>query len=259
MPQGTQVQQSLIPQRAQPTRYGDNSTPAGPPRASAYNEQVVQSMVPTKHVLSEEGAYFTVINPTPGTGVAHALTTAFSSTAALFSLFNSAPVGGANIYLDYLRLIETATAPATSLQQDFLIQLDQALNRAPTANNVALTPVNLNLGSANKGFANWQAFNAGAMTVPAQATATTKNASRIHLATGQVILGDENVIQFGGVDTLPGQGGGAAVRAVDLGRRVTHAPPIMCAPQTWLTIFRWGIGEATNVPSYEYEIGYWER
>ena len=256
---GTQVQQNITPQRAQPTRYLDNSIPSAPPRATSYNEQVVQSMVPTKHVLSEEGSYFTVVNPTPGTGVVNALITSFSSTAALFSLFNSAPIGGPNIYLDYLRLIETATAPATSLQQDFLIQLDQALNRAPTANNVALTAVNMNLGSANKGFANWQAFNAGSLTVPTQATASTKNASRIHLATGQVILGDENVIQFGGVDTVPGQGGNTAVRAADLARRVTHAPPIMCAPQTWLTIFRWGIGEATNTPSYEYEIGYWER
>lgn len=256
---GPLVQNTLLPQRAQPTRFTDNSNPNAPQRGTAYNEQVVQSMVPTMHPLAEEGSYYTVTNPTPGTGVAHALTTAFSSTAALFSLFNSAPIGGPNVYLDYLRLIETATAPATSLSQDFLIQLDQALSRAPTAGNVALTAVNMNLGSANKGFANWQAFNAAALTVPAQATATTKNASRIHIATGQVILGDENVILFGGVDK-PGHGGGStAVRAADTGRRVTNAPPIMCAPQTWLTIFRWGVGEATNVPSYEYEIGYWER
>ena len=256
---GPLVQNTQIPQRAQPTRFLDNMNPSSPQRATSYNETVVQSMVATKHTLSEEGSYFTIINPTPGTGVAHALTTAFSSTAALFSLFNSAPIGGPNVYLDYLRLIETGTAPATSLQQDFVIQLDQALNRAPTANNVALTAVNLNLGSGNKGFASWQAFNAGSLTVPAQATASTKNASRIHIATGQVILGDCNVIQFGSVDTVPGQGGATAVRATDLARRVTHAPPVMCAPQTWLTIFRWGIGEATNVPTYEYEIGYWER
>ena len=255
---GPVVQQSLLPQRAQPTRFLDNSNPSGPPRATSYNEQVIQSMVPTKHCLSEEGSYFTITNPTIGTGVAHALTTAFSSTAALFSLFNSAPIGGPNIYLDYLRLIETATAPATSLSQDFVVQLDQSLSRAPTANNAALTQVNMNLGSPNKGFAKWQAFSAGSLTVPASNT-TTLTASRIHLATGQVIQYDENVIQFGGVDMIPGQGGNTAVRSADTARKVTHAPPVMCAPQTWLTIFRWGIGEATNTPSYEYELGYWER
>ena len=93
---GPIVQQSLVPQRARPTQFLDNATPASPPRASSYNETVVQSQVATLHPLAEEGSYFTITNPTPGTGVAHALTTSFSNTAALFSLFNAAPIGGPN-------------------------------------------------------------------------------------------------------------------------------------------------------------------
>jgi hypothetical protein len=255
---GTIVQPTLTPQRARPNIYLDNTAPSLAPRGSSYNESYVQSVVPTKHLLSDEGSYFTVVNPTVGTGVAHATQTSFSSTAALFAIFNSAPVGGTNINLDYLRLIVTGTAPATSLFTDFLVQLDSA-SRTPTANNVALTAVNMNYNSPTKGYAQVQAFNAGSLTVPAQSTVTSRNASRIRVVTGQVITGDEYVIQFGGVDTVAGQGGLTAVRATDPGRRVAHAPPVQIAPQTWGVIYRWSPGEATNVLNAEYEIGFWER
>jgi hypothetical protein len=253
---GTIVQPTLTPQTARPNQYTDNSSPSAAPRGSKYNESAVVSYVPTMHMLAEEGSYFTATNPTPGTGVAQALVTSFSSTSGLFAIFNSAPVGGVNIYLDYLRLIYTAV-PATAIGQDFVFAIDST-SRAPTAGNVSITPINMNYNANTKAFAQVQAFNGAALTLPASSV-TTRNAARVRVATGQLIAGDEIVIAFGREGIAGGQGGNTAVRATDTARKVTNAPPIMVAPQTWLTIHRWWTTETTTAPSMEYELGYYER
>lgn len=255
---GTQVQPVWVPARQRPQLFIDGTTPSGPPRSASYGEQASQIYLPFKQALVEEGSYFTAINPIIGTGVAHALVTSFTNTAAMFSIFNSAPIGGPNVHLDFIRLVETATAPATGTSNDYVIQLDQSLSRAPTANNVTITQQNMNQGSATKSFAKIQAFNAGSLTVPA-AGSQTITSHRIHNPKGIVVAQDEDVIVFGSTDMPGGQGGNTAVRATDPKRSVVHAAPACCAPQTWLTFFRWGIAEATNTPSYEYEIGFFER
>ena len=84
-----------------------------PALAVVLNGQV--NLMQQRQGLASLGKYFVATNPTPGTAVAYALQTGYSATAnGLFGIQNTNAVGGPNIHLDYLKLIQTATAPATT-------------------------------------------------------------------------------------------------------------------------------------------------
>lgn len=226
-------------------------------RMSGYGEQYMIAAMPHRMALAADGTYFVTTNPTIGTGVAHALNTSHDATKGLFAIYNSNPVGGKSVYLDNMRLILTGTAPATCTGQDFLVVTDQT-SMLPTANSVTRTPVNVNSGDSTQPGAVVYAFNAGTLTIPT-AGATRRNVSRIKIATGQVISGDEFVVEFGYAGMPGGHGGATAVRATDTGRRVSHAPPVVIAPGHWAVIYRWFTTETTNAPNFEYELAHFER
>jgi hypothetical protein len=224
-------------------------------RLSRYGEPYVQSLVPTKHILADEGQYFVVTNPTIGTGVAQALLTSFTNTSALFVIKNNDAPGGKRIYFDYMRLLLTA-APAAGVSLEFALQLDSA-SRAPTAGNVAVTPVNVNSDSTAASVANVQAFNAAALTVPAPGS-TARTVGRCRIPTGINVVGDEYVLQCG-VDCPGSSSPLTAIRATQPARLIAGSAPIVIGPQQSLVIYRWALTETTTAPSYEYELGYWER
>jgi hypothetical protein len=226
-------------------------------RGSRFGGNYVYNVLSGVNALADEGSYFTAQNPTPGTGVAHALTTTFTNTAALFSFFNKAPPDGARIYLHYARLIFTAV-PATSTVHDFVVDIDTSLNRAPTANNTTITPVNPNGDDGTQSLCGLQAFNAGSLTVPAS-TAATRRAARFRAVTGQVIAGDCILIQFGSLDFAQSRSPLTAVRATDPGFILVNAPPVILGPGNYGTLLRWSATETTTAPSFEYELGWWER
>jgi hypothetical protein len=237
----------------QPTVDGQPTIQRGSRYGGAYSYITLSGA----NTLADEGSYFTAQNPTPGTGVAHALTTSFTNTAALFSFFNKAPLGGKRIYLHYIRLIFTAV-PATATVMDFVLDIDTSLNRAPTANNTTITPTNPNGDDGTTSLALLQAFNAGSLTVPAS-NATTRRVQRFRANTGQVIAGDSCIIQFGSLDFAQPRSALTAVRATDPGGTLVNAAPAILGPQNYGTLFRWVTTETTTAPSFEYELGWWER
>jgi len=226
-------------------------------RIGRYGAQIADVAISGPNFLADEGSYFTAQNPTPGTGVAHALTTTFTNTAAMFSFFNKASQNGKRIYLHYVRLIFTAV-PATSTVHDFVFDIDTSLNRAPTANNTTITPVNPNGDDGTQSLCGLQAFSAGSLTVPAS-TAATRRVARFRAVTGQVIAGDCILIQFGSMDFTQSRSPLTAVRATDPGFIFVNAPPAIIGPQNYGTLLRWSATETTTAPSFEYELGWMER
>lgn len=242
-------------------RSPDSGTPIAQLRAGAYREMATLSIIPGKQVLADEGAYFVATNPTIGTGVAYALQTSFSATAAFLALFNNNPAsvgGGRNLYLDTLRLILTGTAPATTVSLEGAVVLDTK-DRTPTANNARITPANVSGDDpADASNVVLQAFSAGAMTVPA-AGGGARTVSRFHLATGLGITGDEYCVEFGGPQMQHGFMGLTAARATVPARIATHAPPVVIPPQTWGLVHLWWLTATTNAPNFEYELGFFVR
>src|SRR5438874_5122085 len=102
--------------RSKPAPMADNFLGGAPSRAGRYGEAYNLDVNPTsKHTISDEGSYFVLTNPTPGTAVASAVNASSDFTKSLFIFKNTAPVGGLRCYLDYLKILPTvAPASATS-------------------------------------------------------------------------------------------------------------------------------------------------
>lgn len=207
--------------------------------------------------LAALGKYFVVTNPTPGTAIAYALQTGFSATAnGLFLISNSNGAGGPNIQLDYLKLIQTATAPTGTLVMRFEVYNETGIV-AMTGNVASRTPVNVNAAYQNTTGAGVQSFAAGAATVPA-AVGTRRLQSVASIQTGVTVAHDQFVVQFGGNDLLLGASALTAARATHPASLGAAAAPVTIAPNTTSWINMWWVTAATNTPSFEFELAYAE-
>ena len=89
------------------------------------------------------------------------------------------------------------------------------------------------------------------MTVPASSSSARVVASGA--IGGLPILGDELVVQFGGVDMAP------AGTSATASRKVSVAPPVIIGPQQYAVVYQWVPANATTAGQYEYILGWWER
>lgn len=239
-------------------------------RLSRYGDNVVSSLVPTKHQLAEEGSYFTAGVPTstsdpkplPGaTTQLAANINAFSDTNGLFVFRNNEPISplGKSIYLDFLSLLLGGTAPTGTVSMEFAAAID-TIERAPTAANAKQLLIPQNTGDGGVGsIATVYAYaNAAAMTVIAGSN-QRRIVGRAHLSTGLGIVGDEYLVQFGAADLGPGMMGLTAARATVPAKIVGHAPPCAVRPGESLVIHMWWLTSATTAATFEYSLGWWER
>jgi len=210
-----------------------------------------------RQFMAASGKMFSVTNPTLGTGVAYALKTGTSATAnGFFNVQNTNPVGGANIILDRLRMIQTATAATGNLSSRFEFISENTLV-ALTGSVATISPVNLNWAYGNTTGAVVQMFSAGAATVPA-AVGTRRTLGWASLNTGPSILWDSLSLEFGSDGSSVGTAQLTAAKATAAADYVVAAPPIVIAPQSsaWCNFYI--VTQAANIPSYEYQLTFAE-
>src|SRR5438876_435880 len=245
--------------RTKPGASPDNPSTQVFARRGKYFDTYTHPLLMTKHGLADEGSYFSAQNPTPGTGIQlNANVTAFSDTNALFVVQNTNLASnalGASIYMDYLRLLLLATAPTATVSMQFAFR-KSTVSREPTtaANRTVLTASNMRASTGIASIGKYMSYtNAGAMTVPASVAGDVQ-LGRCSLVTGLGIAGDEYVVKFGGEDMAP-KIGLTAVRATDVARIVTHAPPIVIDPGEWLVVHMWWLTAATTAATFEFDMG----
>lgn len=220
------------------------------PNAFTVNGNV--GLMSQQNMLASGGNLFSVNCQTIGTAIAYAALTAVSATAN--GLFVIANAGAKTIYLQRLELFQTATV-ATGTTWSFEAYNETGIVAGTTA-VITRTPTNINGSNAGTA-AIVQAFNAGAITIPATATgATRKLQGQWWLPIGVNVIKDVYAVDFGADVATSGKNGGAAARATDTARIVTSAPPVVIAPNTTSWINLWGCGSAA--PSFEYQLTYAE-
>ena len=230
------------------------------PASAVVNGQV--GLFFSRQQAAAAGAYFVAQNVTPGTALQTGTATSFSATAnGLVTVTNNNPLtSGINVYMDYIKLMMSGTAPTATTVMHFNMIRDAVAGVTPSAGSVALVTTNVNGGSAST--ASNVAINvptgapATGMTIPA-ATSAAVNMGRASIPTSLGITGDIYVLNFGGnfVDD-GGQGGGTAVRATAAARLSDSTVPAILAPGQGLVVNMWWLTQATTKPSFEYEIGF---
>jgi hypothetical protein len=212
-------------------------------------------ILPTRQQAGQLGAYYTVTNPTPGTGITGGLVTGFSATAdGLMTIANS---GGRTIYLDVLTLMISGTMPTGTTVQKLAVYLETGIV-APTAGNSVVTAKSLNPGVGVASSATVNVFVGGMATIPATAAGATRTlVTNTSLPTSLGIVGDSYVYNFGGD---PAQSGGqlTAARLTAPARIVTSCNPVTIPPNYTAILDWWWITQAANAPVMEYELGWFE-
>lgn len=210
----------------------------------------------SRQLLAQAGKMFAVTSVV-NTPIAYANKTSFSATAnGLWSVSNNNATGGANIQIDRLKLIETATAPTGTLVMRYEIYTEAAIMAIGTA-AAALTPVNVNSAFSNTTGAIATFFATGAGTVPT-AAGTRRLVGVGSLATGVAVQYDSYTFEFGADGPSTGTVGLTAARATDPADLVTWGPPITISPGCSAYMNLWWVTSAANVPSFEFEMLYSE-
>lgn len=209
---------------------------------------------PARQFAAANGLYYVATNPTPGTGVLCGTVTAFSATAdGLFTISNNNQPGGRTIQLDYLALNMSGTAPTATTVMKMAAYIETGIV-APSAGSVAVTPKNvLVTGPATGAVIN--GFSSAMCTIPA-AVGTRTLVGNWSIPTSLGITGDTYTMLFGADPAAtPGL---TAVRATAAANIVAAAPPITIPPQTTAILDWWWLTQATNGPTFEFSLGFFE-
>jgi hypothetical protein len=236
-----------ITRRAQPTKTADGTQQQF--RVSAYGEQPVVPYSAGTYALCDEGSYFKATNPTMGTAITHATTATWSATAALAILRNTDAEGGKRIYLDYIDLLVVGT-PATATSADLSITIDNT-NRF-SSGGTAITPQNSNMDSAQATIAS---LNFGAVIATA-ASGSVRTVTRQRIKTQAapcLTAGDSVLMNFGVVETVGGPISGTVANILPV-----STGPVIIGGGDSLLVHVW-YPAVTAAPTYEFEMGWWER
>ena len=233
-----------------------------PARVGPYGEPSVEILTSKQHKLADEGSYFITRTPTPGTGQAStANVTAYSSTTPFIVIQNANPVGGKNVYLDYIKLLLTAAGNPTTLL--YVTAIDtvpvfSGLGASAAGGNNTGVPTNILNGpnpvNTGGGVASQAMIWAG--TVAAiSAGGGRRILSNGPIRTAAPVVNDQYLFNFGGCDlSLDGVlVSGAAIAQ----RSIPHAP-VCIGPQGSFLLHLAGAGMSSAV-SCEIEIGHVER
>jgi hypothetical protein len=230
-------------------------------RASRYGEPYVLNPLGPGNTSTLDGYSFVYANPTMGTGIAMGIQTTFSATANVLCIIrNTAAGGGRSTYLRYIRLINTVTGATTSAS-DIACTID-------TANRYSSGGTQLVAGNNYSGSANVEATTVhfGACTAAAVVTPRVVGRAKLKVQAATCwTIGDEVLLTFGGADA-GGSGAGfgtglfatAVVGAVGIHKAMG---PVVLGPGNnhSFLLHMWNTANATTAPSWEVEVGLFER
>lgn len=221
-------------------------------RPSPFIENLSSPVHSWRQVLADLGKYFTATNATPGTGVNHVVSAAYSATVSAFTLRNGGAVGAPQIYLDYIRLVVTQ-APASATSAQFATFLDSTLRGS------AGTVLSGNCASLNQETNQATTSVADLRYTPTTAAAGANAYQHGRGAIRSVIpvVNDEFLFVFGAADA-PGSVGIAGTTAI---RTVIPCAPVILGAATNQTflLHLWFPGNATTPAAFEFEVGWAER
>lgn len=231
---------------AKPTAYAENADV--PDRGSKYGEKGVLPYGSGLHNVADEGSYFVVTNPAPGTGLATvAAPTALADVSPFFMLLNNAAAGGKRVYMDYIKLLVTAAGTAGA-SLHYNVKIDNGVGRYTSGTTLTSTPQNVNMDSAVA----TACLAYGGPLVAAAATAAARLLGGGLFKVSIPVVGDNYILTFG----CPAGGVGSGVATI--ANAILNHPPVVIGPQQSFFLHLW-LPSQSAASSYEIEVGWWER
>ena len=220
-------------------------------RGGSHGEQYVIPILPPRMAIADEGAYFTVKNPTSGTGIITiAAADADDPLETYILMRNNDVAGGRRAYLDYLKLRLTVV-PTGNTSLHYTMTLDSGVARYTSGATMTAAPTNVNMDSAEASVCTC----IGGPLITTAAIAARRVAHGIVRVAVISVVGDLNVFIFAG-------GASPVFRSLAEGTlqmtSVTPAPPIVVGPQQSFLFSLWGASMSVGA-TFEIEMGWYER
>lgn len=226
------------------------------------NTSKVASIFGGDHAACDEGSFFVVTNPTPGTAIATTTSVVDDATGAtthaqqkpVMAITNQWTSGAGtlqqNLYLRYLKMF-IAAVPTSATHWKYAMRLSPNSAKITTA-GTACVPVNPNSSS---GVGSRALVSFGAITATDSATDIGQKLVANGLVSGAIpVVNDEWLFTFGSLDrSIDSIGTQTLVKRLSI-----PVTPIVIAPGWTWTLEMWGTSNAA-APSWEFECGYIER
>lgn len=220
------------------------------PRLNRYREQIVAPSIQTKHVVSDEGTYFTCNNAQSGIANA-AAPTAFSATNPFLLIYNGAAPSddfAKRIYVDYMMLLATAAGTAGASVQ-FAITVDRGNRYTSGGSDLTANIKGVNqatsLGTVTRAYA-------GNITASA-ATANARTLVGNRYMKGAIpVAGDQYTIRCGTTDVMD------IISISTILFSTNHVQPLIVGPDESLLVHVW-LPSQSAASSYAPELAWWER
>ena len=229
------------------------------PSFPSQSAQKVANLWNNQYASADEGAFFIVNTPTPGTAVAMvqavqddaATAGAHGQAAPLIYIRNKAAAGdpnGKSIYLQYIRLLIGSQAWTSATDVNFSLRADST--ERWTSGGTLYVPTNANTGSS-------VASNAG-VYFGANVTALPSANQRL-LSHGQIqgtipLPKDQWLFTFGDVSGPTNMLGASAIKNITI-----PCGPVVVAPGWNVQLDIWAGSLGAVAPTFELEMGFVER
>jgi len=197
-----------------------------------------------------ERAFFVATNPTPGTGIASlAAATAFSATAGLMNIFNSATLQQGNVIRPVLLRLMCTTANTSAANYRLAMYLDSANRWSSGGSAITEVPV-VDEGASGTSFVEPTSKATIYFGLLVLAAATDANLiTHVNVAEDVMVANDVINIWFG---CGPSGGLGGAMEQVDV-----VVPPVWIKPGANLSIHEFAASQSDD-PEFEFEFWYIE-
>jgi hypothetical protein len=236
-------------------------------RVTGYGDIVTTQLGDNHSSLADEGSYFKATNSTIGTGTSVTVPTTYTAASPMFMIVNTAAsASGKRIFVDYVRLFVSsvggtnASAASQSIQCAVILDDQTSTTRYSSGgSSAAVSVVNVNSGSSVTSSASVYFGNSLTATTPGNPRQIVRNVFKFHPAapttnSSPVIVGDNYSMDFGEHSAGSGQLNGFTASA--------YAASVGPAVIGWghcLLFYLWYPAASAITPTYEFEIGWWER
>lgn len=222
-------------------------------RGGRYGEgYMIQTGGNNFHMMADEGTYKVAMG-TPGTGIAFTINTGMSETAGnVLYVKNNDAVNNSRakcLYPHYIRMICTVV-PAAATAMHAMVKIDNRDRYTSGGTQLTVNNPNIGIGAGTQS----QIF-AGALTTVAPSPSAYPVARAV-MKTAIPVVNDEWLFLFGSSD---GGGSSIALGGAVAQRMVIPCPPVILPPQSNMCLQMWCPTNAVTAPSFEFEVGFFER
>lgn len=219
-------------------------------RLNRFHEQAMQPKGDFPQSLADEGSYFVVTNPTPGTGlIGIAATGAYDAAETFLMMRNTSSTK--KVYLHYLHL--KATAAGTNGTTFGVTMVGDRGTSRYTSGGAALTAVNPNMSSTASAAA-VQIY--GGPLVTTAASSSARILGDYPLRTVIKVIGDSYLFTFGAA--IPATFSGVPIEGTTQTSLQIPCPPVVLGENDQWLFHEYGASQTVGA-AFTVSMGFWFR